>query len=543
MSKNNKGKSYGNDKKTGNPASRKNPSRRRRNHRDFVNDKNQTSESMNDVSDYTGYPALVATAASLAYGYPTGAELNLGLHDAISDHPAYTGSVQDTTDGLLTVPGVLTFHMCPSIGKVNGPTDPANLAAYEVYSNIRMNVTNNIPYDAPDIMIYLMAVSGLFQIAEFAKRALRVAMTANPMNLYYPKDVLGSMGLDYDNIRSNAMSFLSNINLRLAQMQGLALPMNIKAIHRLAYMYRDIYVDGSTVKDQLYMYVPRAFYKFGLDADGIGQLTYEQWTKTSQVTGTIANLMTIWDNMLQTVRQNQDFAIMSGHIMKAYGTAAIVPELMTEIAPLQPFANLGVLEQMKNTTVLGTDAQWNPSAVVTQNKATYEAFLISNPFISKSSDAVASEDKIAMSGLLGSRILTTTQAEPTPLINMENTRDMVIADSIDVVGSNIQIKFTCGTDFCLYADIIEHRPNGLLPQRSTFGYCGTSYVSELIRRSFKFAPAVLYVLSTILSESEPLAAQVNTVELSFDYDSITIVDKAELSNIHRVTLLSVFKVG
>lgn len=311
----------------------------------------------NDWRWYAVNPQLVADYASFPYATPVGTKPNTGL----------------TSIDLGSIPGVMAIYYEPSIGQAEDETSPINVAMRQFFAEVRKRNSGRVNYDAPDLMMYNIAVGECYAYLSFLKRVYGTLRNYTLFNRYYAKSVVSAMGVNYDNATANMYQLKGYIDILAAKLSALAIPNGISYMARHVWMNENIYTDSMTPKAQTYMYVPRSFYTFqltGNEGAQVGSLQLKVLnnlpivTETLDNTKTIQQLIDFGDSMLNPLLEDQDFNIMSGDIMKAFGPSGIVvPAGISADYQVIPVYNQEVLSQIENATV------WNGVAntFVTQN--------------------------------------------------------------------------------------------------------------------------------------------------------------------------------
>lgn len=141
-----------------------------------------------------------------------------------------------------------------------------------------------------------------------------------------------------------------------------------------------LYVDSTTEKAQTYMYTPSSFFQFQLDSDGAGMLQATTFLPIQIGDGngiSITQLENYVNGMINPLLANEDFNIMSGDILKAFGPGGIVTLPVTdENYKVVPSYNQEVMSQIENATILPISVG---AVTVKQTTAVGTGYLISNP--------------------------------------------------------------------------------------------------------------------------------------------------------------------
>lgn len=302
---------------------------------------NRFSGKANDPMWYAQNPSLLRDAASFPYGWPVGNRLQL---DAGANIDA--GSI----------PGVMAFYVSPSFGKADSENDPINMAARNIYAYVRHANSGHTNYDAPDLMLYLLAMDSVYSYHSFLKRVYGLARAYTPINRYYPKALLHAMGIDYDDVMANLAQLRYGINVLQAKFNSMRIPNSMSYMARHMWMYTNIYQDGDTDKCQTYFYTPHSFYTYGYDEDGSGMLKYTEFMKgfTAGNLYTVQDLLDFGNALINPILSSEDMGIMSGDILKAFGAGNLVSltPVDTDYMVL-PEYNTEVLSQMENVSMIG----------------------------------------------------------------------------------------------------------------------------------------------------------------------------------------------
>lgn len=96
-------------------------------------------------------PQLVKDVASLSFRTPLGSPSGL---------PSRSNPVGRDRR---SIPGIMNLYFVPTIGSSTaGESSAINIAAKNIYSFVRHENSGRINYDAPDLMLYLLALDSAF---------------------------------------------------------------------------------------------------------------------------------------------------------------------------------------------------------------------------------------------------------------------------------------------------------------------------------------------------------------------------------------------
>lgn len=302
-------------------------------------------DGSNDPSWYAANPELLISAASLSYNNPLGNQIGIGR------------STKFRNFNRMSFAGVLSLNVVPSPGYSDYNNSPVNIAARNVYSFVRHANSGASNYNAPDLMLYLLAIDSLYSFHAFLTRAYGILMTYSQTNRYYPQRLIESMGLDFNDLVGRGTDFNYYINALGAKISSLVYPANMTFTTRHVWMYSNIYTDGTNAKSQSYIYNPSGFYKFNaIKYKTGGCCEYTPWFEpsTTSMPKTFDQLVEYGNALVDALMEDEDSNIMSGDILKAYGSDKV---MKIGAVPLDytitPVFDMEVLTQINNATIIG----------------------------------------------------------------------------------------------------------------------------------------------------------------------------------------------
>ena len=523
----------------GNPDKRKN---------DKIPQNSNPSKASNSVSDYAVDANLLKNVASIPFSWAVGTPVDL------------ENKLLASTDskGKFTIPGICRLVALPSIGRNIDASSPINVAANRVYAYVRHANSGSKIYDAPDLMLYLLAISNVYGFLLQMQRILGAIGTYSVYNRYMPDVLIEAMGVNAKSVRDNIANFRARLNMLITKAASFAVPANMPYFKNMAETLGNYYCEGTSLKDQLYLVQCPAFYKFGLNSDGSGMLeiTYPKG-------GYADDLIEYGESLLAPLTYSEDMNTMSGDILKAYGSEGIYKlATIPEDYAIMPLMDIPVLEQIKNATTVamledGLEA-FTSDTKITQDPT--HAFLkCMNTITTKSHGSNATSDNaraLALQTLDEKRILTTTTKDVTPELVMESTKFMVAADgythtpgsataTLNIYSRNFlpitfyiyhgDVKNDGSVDFKVhaysYATPIDFSSADKLKQ--------WVHLNALVRH-FKFAPC-LHALGYRPGQTAP-AVQFAESEIYQDVDNYAIIDDPTLQAMHEAALMSLLHV-
>lgn len=308
----------------------------------------------NDPNWYLVNGQLAQNVANFSYNLATGERIHMAPDIT-------TGTGLKPTN--MRLPGVCAVHTGPSIGIANGATSPVNVAMKDIYSFVRHANSGHANYDAPDLMLYLLAADSVQTFWAYMVRAYGIARVYSQVNRYMGDAMLTAMGIDAASLRANMPQFLAFINQYAIKASVLAVPNTMTYFLRHQWMYQNIYMDEDNPKAQTYMYVPSYLYKYHInDATSAGELIPVWLCDRTGTNGIIdsappkswGEITSIATEILDAMLSQEDCGIMSGDILKAYGSDKLFrfDQIPTEYA-ISPVYSEEVLAQFHNTDFIG----------------------------------------------------------------------------------------------------------------------------------------------------------------------------------------------
>lgn len=470
-----------------------------------------TKPSSNDVRWHASDDQLLKDAASLAFAYPSGHELVIG------------GKAVD-------LPGICTIDVFPAVGKALTFSDPINVAANKVYSFVRHANSGHSNYDAPDLMLYLLSGTSLYSEIMWAQRIYAWAFTYSQRNEYIGRAILQAMGVDYDEVIHHLADFRADLNVAISKISSIMLPSNMPVFEWMAFLYKDVYIDGPSIKDQLYFYRPGAFFDFEYDVDekvpGLVLKTIDYTTPL-----TTSNIIGIINASIDAILDQEDFGIMGGDILKAYGTEGLLGiTYIPEMLAANPLFDETVLHQFKNATLFKFTTYFNGSVKQDVNSNCLQAGYVANA--TEGTDAYKDLEHLAEE-----HILTVDLEAPTPGDVMEVTRLMASATKVKQADDTYNFELVCGTAVASNMRFWWFSGTGttrrLISSAPFNGRTGMSVLGLALMSRFKYIPAVYAYANTDPAQVESLV---------FDVDNFVPMNVNDVLKVHRAATLHEYHV-
>lgn len=300
----------------------------------------------NDPSWYIADEQLLKDVASISYAAATGAWYDMGYNTV----PGIEGNCA-------VIPGIMSMKIYPGPGKSHGKSDAVNIAANMIYSRIRSVVSGTRPYDAPDLMMYILGADHAYMYLSWMQRLYGMMNVYSSMNRYMPNDLVSANGVNPNNLRANMARFRTYINQYALQLSVLYVPADIPLFSRHYWLYQNLWTDADSAKAQFYMYVPYGFgvYEETASAKG-GVIRCVSLESLSEADLTVDDIITFGNRILNNLIMSEDIATISGDVRKTYGEGnSLSASTIDEVYSVIPTMNKEILSQIENLTVYGLD--------------------------------------------------------------------------------------------------------------------------------------------------------------------------------------------
>lgn len=345
----------------------------------------------NDISWYSRYPNLLAAAGSFPYPYKPGMSVDLG-----------TVAVGSTTtvdyDLKYDIPGVMVLDWIPTIGKSNLSTDPASILGKEMYARVRNAYSGTLRADAPDYVIYILALDSIYSYISWLKRVFRIMNTWTPENYLVPDALLHGLGfndVDIQELRLHRVELWQAINTLVLHSRKFTCPASIDFINRHYWLNDNVFTDAPTMQGQFYLFNQVRYYYYQLmkyegAASQVGGVTSRvpvtlrtSTSPDSYKVVTVANLLKMGLDMINALNEWDDAYTINGYLMRAYaGDPAFLVDEIALDARFEPVYSQEVLMQIENSQSSPAPQYWieNPVHIDIYQNPTTNA-IISNPMV------------------------------------------------------------------------------------------------------------------------------------------------------------------
>ena len=314
----------------------------------------------NDPEWYAQDPALITAAGNIPFSKPFGSDVQWFGGENRSFGPI-ENRVTSSKFVARPIPGVCSLKIKPSFPAGFAMTTPLNVAANSLYTFVRYVNSGRKNYDPADLFMYVAAFGELYAFIQWCERLYHYAFMYSQNNWYMGAEMIRMNGVKPEEIIQNLANFRYWLNSIINKVASFAVPANIRYFQRRVFMFSGYYIENpyGNMKDALYQFVPDGFFKFKLDDNGFGMLEYSKMDTVA----TFNQITWYFDGLMQYITGDEDFGLMSGDILKAYGTNIITLAPLAEEGGILPIYDPYVLSQFKNAVVvpITTGKKWkNP---------------------------------------------------------------------------------------------------------------------------------------------------------------------------------------
>lgn len=503
--------------------------------------------STNDPQWYFKDKRILEDTASYSFNQPLGTRLHFNQY--------HLPTGLDTNKiGASAVPGLMTVRLALTPGIAVSAEDPVNIAATNVYSYVRYKNSGSANYDAPDLMMYLLAMDSLYACWNWMQRIYGFASIYSQTNKYLPRAYMEANNVDFDDVMAHLADFRAWLNVKAQSISAFCVPATMTYNIRHSWLFSNIFKDSDTNKAQQYMYVPAWFYKYDETSSPKGGQLVPVIAVPNTV-GTakkykVTDLMNMLNSMIEAVNYAEDIGIMSGDILKAYGAG----NLFT-LSPIDPDYKVEavhspeVLWQIENMHCLfagSTDiSQFNITQDPNTNFIKYNPELTgvvaprNGGYLNFHHNDITAENVIVASRLLAATV-TKTGTQNTTITSCGSEIALNAYLSVFVENANTSATLTDSTQLQL---IIKEIPFVTYPELKN-GLVDVETLNEYLTiigwySAFDWAPELLLGVGYTDAESH---LNHSTVGVIRDWDKYTLLDNQDIESMNLLALLTEFNV-
>lgn len=314
--------------------------------------------------------------ASLPYNIPTGMDFRAYRSSTSGDE------ISDFTGA--SVPALMRIDYIPAYGSFQGATAAVNVAARALDTTVRKANSGSKNYESADLMTYFLAMDQVYTMLMHIKKIMRSVGMFNYMNRTLPIAVIErGLLVSYDDLKSNFAQYRAKFNLLVRKVnQAFAVPNTFKLFVRRAILEMGIFADSTSPRGQAIVFRPSGYYEWtGTEAGG-SALKYKALPTIPE---TLDAKLDRVSAMVDALSLEQDIAIMSGDVLKAFGkeNCFVLSYLEENEYQTELIYNEDILSQIENMTICSFAS--DGTSLVTPGDITQSNNLLSCTFSAKNS--------------------------------------------------------------------------------------------------------------------------------------------------------------
>lgn len=518
-------------------------------------ERHASGDARNDISWYSKNPNLLVAAASFPYPNRPGMQLNLGTYKNAGFPNAFTATYP--------IPGCMVLNWMPNVGKSNAATDPASVLGKEMYARVRQVYSGSIDADAPDFVMYVLAMDSIFTYIAWLKRVYRVLNAWSPENYFTPDGLLIGMGFtlaDIAVLRQHKTELWQCINELVLQTHKFTVPGSMDVFNRHYWMSDNVYTDAQSINSQFYMFNLYAVYKFmvdsGTNASALA-MTALPVSDPNHATIEVSTLYQFGLDLINALVAWDDAYMINGYLRRAFeGDSMFIVDEIGATDILAPVYEPEVLMQIENSRALPRGDLLTPTTLsgfnVTQDVLTNA--VICNPNYSLDFPKIIDEPTNTFSSGTYAVPPTLSVRSDTPTV-----ADSVVASrlqaavQVSVTGTTYNIEVDAGSEIPImwYISIgsdtdesIHYRPVHQTPNyrfdnaqsAAMLLYAANSVLFGYHTNAFDWAPFIFIFTTTSGGSTNATWGRA----ISGDVHNITQITPEDLANLHRVCMYSEF---
>lgn len=305
-------------------------------------------DPLNDLSWYNRNPILLQATANLPFPYRPGMNVPLGVYTNTNVSPVQSSVVK------YAVPGAMVINWIPTVGWSDSATSPASIVARELYGKVREAFSGTLSVDAPDLVIYLVALDSVFSYIGALKRVYRIINTYSPNNYVVPDTLLSAMGLSNNlilDIKGNRTKFWGQINELIAMTRKFKCPAVFDYFNRHYWLNDNVYIDQPMASGQFIAFVQKQYYKFALlDTPDKVQAGGCELTDSALGTASVTDLLFAFGrSLIDALASSEDAYTISGYLARAFeGQPQFIVDDLQQDEMFEPVYVPEVLPQIEN---------------------------------------------------------------------------------------------------------------------------------------------------------------------------------------------------
>lgn len=510
----------------------------------------------NDPSWYNLDPAIVKDVARIPFGAPLGS--------------LKTRMYRGTT--VPREPGIMHLWFAPCLCAGDGPSESAaiNVAAKNIYAYVRHENSGATNYEAVDMQMFLISMASALSMLSWGQRLYSLLREAKAEDRYYPQAYIYAFTQGDAQATADWFEHINDLRATINQVAIRLSAFNIPAIlplfKRWVWLSGTIFKDAPVKKSQQYLFSPEIYYVWN-DEAGSAVATSAKPAFTSY-----SNYVAAMTTIVNSFITSEDFGIISGDMLKAYGYESMVKvNSIDDDYHVESVYSDEVLSQISNAKIAGAPALSvngnNPwSLVQSNNGLIYQGTLATGyapvtvmPTIAATTSATTYTIDQSNGPNFNYSYLNMYKDDASPDDVMVATRlTATLSPILTGTGSNYfyaQVS-SAGTEIVTTVDLVYLNTTGqptistvassYLVIQATLAVGGEDILNETVSinwrmlEKFDWAPYVSVI-------AERINTTTNTIDQYYKWDNVEVqnyyyIEQQELTAMHAVAQLSLFGV-
>nr|AVX53615.1 putative capsid [Marmot picobirnavirus] len=303
-------------------------------------------KQQNDPLYYMGVSELVEPAASI----PTFQQA--GRAFALSPESTSPNDLTHTYLYKYTVPSIMQLKWIPSPGISRDSTSGMSIAASMLYQFIRGKLNYLTSYAPADLAVAMMCYDSLLIMYHEIVRIFGCVNYYSGYNLALPKALTMAAGLDefgFKDLYQNLANYRLEFNQLVAKMKTIYMPITTTFNEKHMWCAENVWTDSNTHKAQIYIYKVSGVYLWNEMTSDQGSMA--EFMSLSDTTS-MGGYLTIFDGMIEAMRNSDSLAKIMADLRKAYDNAeGWKPAYLDEDYCIEIGTNDTVCAQIQNSTI------------------------------------------------------------------------------------------------------------------------------------------------------------------------------------------------
>lgn len=299
----------------------------------------------NDYAYYSIDDQISKDLASLPFNYINGTRFPLTVQFRQLDGAA---GYKTQTDALASI---MVLEYVNAVGKADKVTSGINMASTQLYTYVRHANSGARNYEAPDIMMYVLAMRDIYSDYFELRRALGLTKLYSFYNHNLPDLLIQSLGFNVKDLRANAANYRGQLNQIREKINSFAVPKYFKMFERAAYVASNVFSDSDSMRGQFYAMKRVGRYIWSGTTSQTGtELEYRTIQPTADQSYSMQRRIDELNEQLDAIFLDEDALTMSGDILKAFKESELyqVTNVSDDLA-IVPLFDQDMLSQFENS--------------------------------------------------------------------------------------------------------------------------------------------------------------------------------------------------